>query len=68
MKADKRFGVMGVIAALLISFSRVYLYVHYPYPSDVLVGGILGVIIGLTGMKITAFLLLKWENRGSGAK
>nr|WP_319489073.1 phosphatase PAP2 family protein [uncultured Caproiciproducens sp.] len=41
-KADKRFGFPALFLALLIAFSRVFLFVHYP--SDILTGAILGVL------------------------
>jgi undecaprenyl-diphosphatase len=37
-------GMSSIVVALLISFSRLYLYVHYP--SDVLIGAIMGVAAG----------------------
>ena len=42
---DKRLGIPALGAALLVAFSRLYLYVHFP--SDVLAGAILGIGIGL---------------------
>ncbi|SFD05998.1 phosphatase PAP2 family protein [Clostridium uliginosum] len=44
-KADKKLGICAFILAIAIAFSRLYLYVHYP--SDVLVGGILGIVCGV---------------------
>lgn len=41
----RKAGVAAFIAAGLIAFSRMYLYVHYP--TDVLVGMLLGVVIGM---------------------
>lgn len=38
-------------AALLMAYSRIYLYVHFP--SDVLAGIILGLLIGLLTVKLT---------------
>lgn len=38
----------AVAAACLIAFSRLYLYVHYP--SDILVGAVLGVVIGIAAV------------------
>lgn len=40
----------ALILAILIGFSRLYLYVHYP--SDVLAGAILGILFGYIGHKI----------------
>ena len=37
----------AVVLAVLISLSRLYLYVHYP--SDVLCGALLGILCGLIG-------------------
>ncbi len=43
----KRFGWAALVVAILISFSRLYLYVHYP--SDVLAGIVLGLIFAVLG-------------------
>ena len=48
--ANKKWGVVAFILAILIAFSRMYLFVHYP--SDVLVGGTIGIILGMLGVKI----------------
>jgi undecaprenyl-diphosphatase len=37
-------GISSVVVASLISFSRMYLYVHYP--SDVIIGAIMGIAAG----------------------
>ncbi len=44
--ANKKFGFIAIPLALLIAFSRLYLYVHFP--SDVLASLVLGTLIGLT--------------------
>ena len=44
-KANKSWGKAAVVLATLIAFSRMYLYVHYP--SDVLCGSIMGIIVAL---------------------
>ncbi|MCM1523891.1 MAG: phosphatase PAP2 family protein [Ruminococcus sp.] len=44
-------GLIAVTAAALISFSRLYLYVHFP--SDVLAGAVLGTAIGITACVVT---------------
>ena len=51
-KIPGRYVALGV--ALLISFSRIYLYVHYP--SDVIAGGIFGVVIGMASVYGWRFL------------
>ena len=42
--ADRRFGLIAIPLAILIAFSRLYLYVHFP--SDILGAVILGLGIG----------------------
>ncbi len=42
---DKRFGYFFIPLAALIAFSRLYLYVHFP--TDILGGIILGVLISI---------------------
>ena len=42
---SRRFGIPALILAILIAFSRLYLFVHFP--SDVLAGILLGIGIGL---------------------
>ena len=44
-KADRRFGYAAIPLAVLIAFSRLYLYVHFP--TDILGAVVLGVAIGL---------------------
>ncbi len=53
--ANKKCGIFAYILATLIALSRVILIVHYP--SDVIVGSILGIIISLT----VIFLFKKFE-------
>lgn len=42
---DKRFGYVAIPLAVIIAFSRLYLYVHYP--TDILGGILLGGIISV---------------------
>lgn len=42
--ANKKWGYVVIPLAVLIAFSRLYLYVHFP--TDVLGGAIMGIIIG----------------------
>jgi undecaprenyl-diphosphatase len=48
---NKKWGIPALVLAVLISFSRLYLYVHYP--SDVLCSVILGTMIAWIGCKLT---------------
>ena len=41
---DRRFGYAAIPLAVLLAFSRLYLYVHFP--SDVFAGAVLGLVIG----------------------
>lgn len=43
--------VLAVTFACLIAFSRLYLFVHYP--SDVLAGAVIGMLIGCLSVKLT---------------
>lgn len=43
-KTDRRFGYAAIPPAVLIAFSRLYLFVHFP--SDVLAAAVLGLVIG----------------------
>jgi len=44
---NKKMGIPATILAILIAFSRMYLYVHYP--TDVIASIILGTIFGIIG-------------------
>lgn len=48
--ADRRFGWAAIPLAVLIAFSRMYLYVHFP--SDILAGALLGVAIGVLVLRV----------------
>ena len=47
LKNSKKMGIPAMILAVLISFSRLYLYVHYP--TDVLTSIVLGTLFALIG-------------------
>lgn len=42
---DKKLGIVALIIAALIAFSRLYFFVHYP--SDVIAGAIEGIVIAI---------------------
>ena len=55
---NKKLGFIALAPALLISFSRLYLYVHFP--SDVIVSVILGILFAFIAVKITDVILKKY--------
>lgn len=63
----KRIGIPAIIAGTVISFSRLYLFVHYP--TDVIAGLVLGVINAIIAHylvdryydRVEAFITQKWR-------
>ena len=47
MLGNKKLGIPATLLAILIAFSRLYLYVHYP--TDVIASVILGTVFGIIG-------------------
>ncbi len=48
---ERKIGIAALILAILIAFSRLYLYVHFP--TDVLGGAVIGAIIGILSIKLS---------------
>jgi len=46
----KKIGIVALVFAALIAFARLYYFVHFP--SDVLVGSLLGIVIGFIVAKL----------------
>ena len=50
LKNNRKFGIPAMVIAVLVAFSRLYLYVHYP--TDVICGAVLGILFGLAAVII----------------
>ena len=59
---DKRMGIPAVILAVLVAFSRLYLYIHYP--TDVIFSVFAGILFAFIGNAIAAKLAPKLVKRG----
>ena len=55
--ANRKLGIIAIPLAVLIGFSRLYLYVHFPF--DVLASVVIGVILGT----ITVLIMKKISGR-----
>lgn len=60
--SGKKLWIPVTILAGLIGFSRLYLYVHYP--SDVLAGALIGVMLGWLGAALAKGAALRLVGRG----
>ena len=60
-KAPTPLVVAVGIAAVVMAFTRLYCYVHYP--TDVLAGLVVGLLAGLAAAKIVEAVVRKQENR-----
>jgi undecaprenyl-diphosphatase len=49
-RCNKKWGIFALLLAALIAFSRVFLFVHFP--SDVLVGSLLGLLVSFGVCKV----------------
>ncbi len=49
----KKAGIAAYVVAVLIGFSRLYLFLHFP--TDVLFGALMGVALGFVADRLTAF-------------
>ena len=62
---NKKLGIPAMILAVLIAFSRLYLYVHYP--TDVLTSVVLGIGIAFLGTFLVKKGYSLWESRKMAA-
>ena len=58
---NKKWGIPALVLACLISFSRLYLYVHYP--TDVIASVILGICFAFLGSWLVKKGFLLWEKK-----
>ena len=64
LKNSKKMGIPAMIIAILVSFSRLYLYVHYP--TDVLVSVVLGILFAFIGDALATKVAPKLAPRKRG--
>lgn len=58
LKNSKKMGIPAFILAVLVTFSRLYLYVHYP--TDVLVSIVLGTLFAFIGDWLAGKIMAKF--------
>lgn len=58
---NKKLGIPAMVLAVLIAFSRLYLYMHYP--TDVLTSVVLGIGIAFLGTFLVNKGFSAWESR-----
>ena len=61
LQYDKRIGIPAIILAAVIAVSRLYLYVHFP--SDVIVGTLLGILFGILAPRIVEYIYSKRKTK-----
>ena len=64
LKNSKIMGIPAMILAVIIAFSRMYLYVHYP--TDVLVSIVLGILFAFIGDALAGLVAPKLAPRKRG--
>lgn len=62
LKHSKKMGIPALVIAILVSFSRLYLYVHYP--TDVLVSVVLGTLFAFIGCGLAGLIKLPTVKKG----
>lgn len=61
MLGNKKLGIPATLLAILIAFSRLYLYVHYP--TDVIASVILGTIFGIIGYLLASKITFSMKGK-----
>ncbi|MDO5545308.1 MAG: phosphatase PAP2 family protein [Eubacteriales bacterium] len=62
LRYSKKMGIPALILAILVSFSRLYLYVHYP--TDVLASVVLGTAFAFAGCALANLIKLPTVKKG----
>jgi undecaprenyl-diphosphatase len=65
LKVKSKLGIWALIIAIIVAFSRMYLYLHYP--TDVLAGLVLGTVTGLIGPSLEQ-AVFAWVEKRKAAK
>jgi undecaprenyl-diphosphatase len=60
-KAARKYFVWLFLWAIVMTYTRIYLGVHYP--GDIIVGGIIGVLAGIVGAKFAFWLKKKVDKK-----
>lgn len=58
---NRKWGIAALCLAVLVAFSRMYLYVHYP--TDILGGALLGAFAGWAGIRVSEWITEKRKGR-----
>lgn len=58
---EKRGAKAALVIAVLIAFSRMYLYMHYP--TDILGGALAGIASGYVGYQLFLLIERRWNKR-----
>ena len=58
---NRKWGIAAGCLAVLVAFSRMYLYVHYP--TDILGGALLGAFAGWAGIRVSEWITEKRKGR-----
>ena len=56
---NKKWGIAAMVLAVLIAFSRMYLYLHYP--TDVLASVVLGIAFAHLGNRLAGYIMNRFE-------
>lgn len=65
LRCRKPWGIIALVSAILVAFSRLYLYVHYP--TDVLAGMVMGIAFGIAAVAIVNAVVAAWQRKHAQA-